>query len=138
MCHTILRVIYGSSLLGSWSILTLIGVAGVGILLDDSAHHFGAILLRCQIVDLMLSVFFVLLNLSLNESLILTETLANLFTAAQRNILIGASGGDVFISAPDEIIAAIGADVLGLDLDEIDLRRKYKGSLLTEIETYLV
>ena len=101
--------------------MTLVRVAGVSILLDDSAHHFGAILLRCQIVDLMLSVFFVLLNLSLNESLILTETLANLFTAAQRNILIGASGRYVLISAPNEIIAAIRVDFLGLDLDEIDL-----------------
>ena len=101
--------------------MTLVRVAGVSILLDDSAHHFRAILLRCQIVDLMLSVFFVLLNLSLNESLILTETLANLFTAAQRNILIGASGRYVLISAPNEIIAAIRVDFLGLDLDEIDL-----------------
>ena len=101
-------------------ILVCVRVGRIGIRLDDSIDHFWTVL-RSHIIDLMLPVFLVLLNLSLNEALILGETLSNLFTATERNILIWTPWRDVFISASKTIITPITVHFLWFDLDQVNL-----------------
>ena len=116
--HSVVRWVYAGILwlpfLGLWR------VANIPVCLHDSVDKFVAIG-GSKIVHLVLSILFVVLNLSLNETLILRKTLTNLLAAPERNILIGATRWDVFIPARQSVVTAIGTCLLGLDFDQVNL-----------------
>ena len=117
--YSIVRWVYASIL---WlPILLLWRVANISIGLHDSVDELMAIG-GGKIIHLMLSILLIFLNLSLNETLILRKTLANLLAASKRNILIGATWWDVFVSTRKSVVTAVGICLLGFDFNQVNLK----------------